>query len=175
MSAIAFSSPRGEDALIASLLGAALASLGDDQGPARDWIQQADRLLRPAPPPHFRSGGLPAWAEERVKAHIECNMTKTIRIEHVAKLVRLSKSHFGRAFKQTFGMPFLQFLVARRIERAKSLMVTTRDSLCEIALACGFADQPHFSRAFRRVVGAAPHAWRRQRGIGLSLQAARTS
>ena len=173
MDAIAFNLPRSDDALIASLLSAALASLGDDQGPARGWIQQADRLLRPIPAAHVHTGGLPPWAAERVAAHIERDMATTIRVEHVAKLVRLSKSHFGRAFKDTFGVSFLQFLVTRRIERAKSLMVTTKHSLCQIALACGFADQAHFSRTFRRVAGATPHAWRRQRAIGLSLHAAR--
>ena len=175
MNAIASSSPRADDALIASLLSAALASLGEDQGPARDWIQQADRLLRPVPTGHVHTGGLPSWAAERVAAYIEHHMANTVRIEHVAKLARLSKSHFGRAFKETFGVPFLQFLVTRRIERAKSLMVTTKDNLCEIALACGFADQAHFSRTFRRIVGATPNAWRRQRAIGLSFQAARAS
>ena len=175
MNAIAFNSPRGDDALIASLLGAALASLGEDQGLARNWIQQADRLLRPVPIARVHIGGLPSWAAERVAAHIEGHMANTVRIEHVAKLARLSKSHFGRAFKETFGVPFLQFLVTRRIERAKSLMVTTKDNLCEIALACGFADQAHFSRTFRRVVGSTPHAWRRQRAIGLSFHAASVS
>lgn len=168
MSAIALNSPahRADDAIIASLLSAALASLGEDQSSARDWIQQADRLLRSPVSTRPRTGGLPPWAVERVKAHIECQLAETVRIEHVAKLARLSSSHFGRAFKESFGVPFLQFLITRRIERAKALMVTTGDSLCHIALACGFADQAHFSRAFRRVVGATPHAWRRQSAIG---------
>lgn len=175
MRAILCTAPRGDDAVIAHLLSAALACLGDDQGPARDWIQQADRLLRPPPVARIRVGGLPPWAAERVTAHIDGQMAKTVRIEDVAKLARLGKSHFGRAFKKTFGVPFLQFLITRRIERAKTLMVTTRYRLCEIALACGFADQAHFSRAFRRAVGATPHAWRRQRAIGVGLQGARAS
>lgn len=177
MSALVSSGPpqRADDAVIANLLSAALASLGEDQGPARDWIQQADRLLRPAAPARVHAGGLPPWAAERVKSHIERQLAETVRIEHVARLARLSNSHFGRAFKASFGVPFLQFVIARRIERAKTLMVTTRDSLCDIALACGFADQAHFSRVFRRIVGAAPQAWRRQRAIGLGFEAARAS
>lgn len=103
-------------------------------------------------------------------AHIESHIAKTVRIEHVAKLACLSKSHFRRAFKETFGVPFSQLLVTRRIERAKSLMITTGLSLCEIALACGFADQAHFTRPFRRVISTTPRAWRRQHAIGLGFQ-----
>ena len=50
----------------------------------------------------------------------------------------------------------------RRMERAKTLMLTTRDSLCQIALACGLCDQSHLNRLFRRVVGTSPWAWRRE-------------
>jgi AraC-like DNA-binding protein len=46
---------------------------------------------------------------------------------------------------------------------AQSLMLTSREPLCEIALRCGLYDQPHFTRVFRRIVGETPNAWRRTR------------
>jgi AraC family transcriptional regulator len=51
----------------------------------------------------------------------------------------------------------------RRVEFAKVLMLATKTSLGRIAADCGFADQPHFNRHFRRLVGENPNAWRRAR------------
>jgi AraC-like DNA-binding protein len=55
----------------------------------------------------------------------------------------------------------MAFVVARRIERAKLMMTSTRERLTDIALACGFSDQSHLNRHFRRVVGTSPGLWRR--------------
>jgi methylphosphotriester-DNA--protein-cysteine methyltransferase len=54
------------------------------------------------------------------------------------------------------------YVAARRIEQAKRLMLATRDPLSHIALACGFSDQPHFNKLFRRRVGMSPGIWRRR-------------
>jgi len=54
-------------------------------------------------------------------------------------------------------------LVTQRIERAKQLLLNTNQSLCEIALAAGFADQSHFTRVFSQRIKASPAAWRRAR------------
>jgi len=118
------------------------------------------------PPPSIRpaySGGLAAWAVKKAAAHVDGHLGMAVRIEHVARLTRLSNGHFGRAFKVSFGVTFLQFLALRRIERSKVLMATTKDRLCDVAQACGFADQTHFSKTFRRLQGVTPSAWRRQR------------
>jgi AraC-like DNA-binding protein len=56
----------------------------------------------------------------------------------------------------------------RRIEFAQGVMLKTQLSLSEIALACGLSDQSHFTRAFRRIVGETPHAWRRTRRDALT-------
>ena len=48
----------------------------------------------------------------------------------------------------------------RRLERAQQMMLTTNASLGQIAGECGFADQAHFNKLFRRLVGESPHAWR---------------
>jgi AraC-like DNA-binding protein len=59
------------------------------------------------------------------------------------------------------GLSPTAYVAIRRVERAKALMSSTREHLSEIALVCGFADQPHFSRSFRRIVGISPGRWRR--------------
>jgi AraC family transcriptional regulator len=64
----------------------------------------------------------------------------------VAAAVRLSPSYFSHAFKESFGQSAKSYIIERRIARAKHLMLTTRDTLAHIALACGFSDQAHFCR-----------------------------
>jgi AraC-like DNA-binding protein len=54
-------------------------------------------------------------------------------------------------------------MMLRRIEMSQGLMLATTSPLSEIALRCGMSDQSHFSRAFRRVMGETPDAWRRSR------------
>jgi AraC-like DNA-binding protein len=54
------------------------------------------------------------------------------------------------------------YIRRRRVERAQQLMLLSQESLAQIALACGFADQAHYCRVFRSVVGVSPSAWRRR-------------
>ena len=55
----------------------------------------------------------------------------------------------------------MAFVAVRRVERAKLMMASTGQRLTDIALACGFADQSHLNRYFRRIVGVSPGLWRR--------------
>jgi AraC-like DNA-binding protein len=77
-------------------------------------------------------------------------------------MVRLSTSYFSSTFKATFGTTVVNYIHRRRIERAQELMLVSQQPLSQIALACGFADQPHYCRVFRAVVGLSPKAWRHQ-------------
>ena len=108
-------------------------------------------------------GGLAAWQKRRLTAYIDAHLDGRIRIEDLAGLVKLSESHFSRAFRSTFGTSAHAYLSRRRIEVAQSLMLTSREPLCAIALRCGLCDQSHFTRVFRRIVGETPNAWRRTR------------
>jgi AraC family transcriptional regulator len=109
----------------------------------------------------FRMGGLAAWQAKRTLDYIEANLAAKVGIEEMADVVTLSKSHFSRAFKCSLGSSPMAFVVARRVERAKLMMTSTRERLTDIALACGFSDQSHLNRHFRRVVGTSPGLWRR--------------
>jgi AraC family transcriptional regulator len=53
----------------------------------------------------------------------------------------------------------------RRVERAQGLMLRSDVSLAQIAIDCGFADQAHFNKSFRRILGESPGAWRRARAV----------
>jgi AraC family transcriptional regulator len=108
-------------------------------------------------------GGLASWQIRRVTAHVEADLAAKVRIRDLAGLIKMSSSHFSRAFKQSFADTPHRYVMRRRVERAKALMLGTNASLGRIAADCGFADQPHFNRHFRGLVGEKPNAWRRAR------------
>jgi AraC family transcriptional regulator len=107
-------------------------------------------------------GGLAPWQARRAEAMIEKSLGEKLSVGALAEAVRLSPSHFRRAFRHTFGIAPHGYILRRRIDRAKELMQTTNDALADIALACGLADQSHFSTVFRRIECTSPNAWRRR-------------
>jgi AraC family transcriptional regulator len=107
------------------------------------------------------AGGLAPWQVAKVKLYVEAHLSDDITCPELATLVRLSPSHFSRAFKVSFGCSPHAYVVAQRLDQAKALMLSTEAPLCEVALVCGFADQSHFSTKFHRAVGRTPSAWRR--------------
>lgn len=109
----------------------------------------------------FRPGGLARWQARRALAYIEENLGSKIATHELAGLVSFSKSHFSRAFKRSLGLSPMAYVNRRRVERAKAMMISTDRQLTEIALVCGFADQSHLNRSFRRMVGTSPGLWRR--------------
>lgn len=108
-------------------------------------------------------GGLPAWKKRRLIAYVDAHLADAIRTEDLAQLLNLSGSHFNRAFRVSFGTSAHDYVTRRRIEMTQGLMLSTSDALCMIAVSCGFSDQSHFTRVFRRVVGETPAVWRRMR------------
>jgi len=120
-------------------------------------------------------GGLAPWQKRKVLNHIENGLEDVLPVEDLAKIVSLSPSHFCRVFKESFGESPHGFITKLRVERAKTLMLTTTESLSQIALACGLADQAHLCRCFRRVTGTTPGFWRRSRATGPRSTTAETS
>ncbi len=105
--------------------------------------------------------GLLPWQVRRVLDYIENGLNGRPSIKIAAEHARLSPSYFSRRFRQSFGVTFAQFVARRRIARAQAMMVRSSSSLCQIALACGFTDQAHFTRTFGGLTGATPSRWRR--------------
>ncbi|MBP0496398.1 helix-turn-helix domain-containing protein [Pararoseomonas indoligenes] len=158
--------PGAEAGAVQRLLRDALDLLDRDHGAAAVTLARATRLLdaagsgkadRPAIP-----GGLARWQAISVARYVDANLEGQILQKHLAAQVRLSCGHFGRAFKQSFGVSPHSYVMERRIARAKAMMLESRMPLCDIALSCGLADQAHLSRVFRRLTGSTPLAWRRQ-------------
>jgi len=120
-------------------------------------------LAPPGALPGGKPAGLAPWQASRAAAYVERELERTIRVVELARAARLSPSYFSRAFKTTFSLSPQKYVVERRLSRAKRIMLTTNEPLCGIAASCGFSDQAHLSRVFRRREGAPPNAWRRQR------------
>ncbi len=99
----------------------------------------------------------------RVIDFIEAHLAEDLSLTDLAAVACLSPFHFTRAFKARHGMSPVRFVQRRRVERAMRLLAVPGNRLIEIAHQCGFADQAHFTTAFRRVTGMAPGAWRSAR------------
>ena len=154
--------------VMAELCSAIRSALDDERGTAEDSLRRAAELLQEmgetrATTKEEVRGGLSPWQIRKVTSHVEAHLDQSIRNEDLATLVHLNPSHFGRAFRNSFGEPPHEYVIRRRVERAQGLMLSTDASLSEIALDCGLADQAHLSRLFRRIVGDSPRAWRRAR------------
>jgi AraC family transcriptional regulator len=109
------------------------------------------------------TGGLAPWQTRAAQEMLAEHLSRELALADVAAACDLSLSHFTRAFKASTGTTPHAFRQARRIERAKTLLLEGEMSLAEIALQCGFADQSHFTRVFSASSGIAPGAWRRLR------------
>jgi len=110
-------------------------------------------------------GGLATWQANRTLAYIEANLASRMEIADLANAVALSKSHFSRAFKHSVGFSPMEYVILRRVERAKAMISSTKEALADVALACGFADQAHLNRRFREIVGISPGRWRRSNAL----------
>jgi AraC family transcriptional regulator len=108
-------------------------------------------------------GGLPVWRQKRVVEFIEEHLAEEISLAALAGLVDLSLYHFARAFKQSFGAPPHRYHMARRMDRARSLLQRPALSVTEIGMQIGFRETSSFTRAFHKFTGLTPTEYRRHR------------
>ena len=111
-----------------------------------------------------KKAGLAPWQQRRATDVMQAHIGSQITIEAVARECQLTPSHFARAFRVSFGTAPHRYLTDLKIIEAKRLMSETDRPLTDIALLCGFADQSHFTRVFRRIVGVSPGLWRQSAG-----------
>ena len=100
------------------------------------------------------------WQARCVQGYVAVHLHSRINLEDLAKVTQFSRCKFDRLFKASFGCTPGQYVRRMRVARAQKLMITTPDPLCQIAAESGFADQSHFNRCFRKVVGEPPATWR---------------
>ncbi len=151
-------------ALVLSLLSQAVYSLDDERLAAQLGLSRAMTLLQERLSNETDPGKLAGWQTRRLTAHVETHLQDRIRTADLAALVRLSVGHFTHAFKMTFGETPCHYVLRQRIRQAQTLMQHQQTPLTDIALICGFCDQSHFTRLFRRVTGTSPSEWRRHFG-----------
>jgi AraC family transcriptional regulator len=111
--------------------------------------------------PGTMRGGLAGWQMTKVQTYIDSHIDEPIRVGELTSIAKLSIGHFSKAFKKSFGMSPHNYVVERRLQHAERLLATGSLPICAIAVDCGFCDQAHFSRQFRRATGLTPAAWRR--------------
>ena len=112
-------------------------------------------------PPDVVTGGLAVWQQDRAIEMLNEHLGGDLALADLAKECALSPGRFMRAFKRSFGVPVRRYLLHKRVEAAKSLLLHSNDSLLTVALEVGFTDQPAFNRSFREIVGTSPGRWRR--------------
>ncbi|MEE4187135.1 MAG: AraC family transcriptional regulator [Roseobacter sp.] len=96
----------------------------------------------------------------RVLGFIRTQLDQTISVDALAREAGMSPSHFARVFKETLGSTPMQYVLAYRVEQARKMLEEPARPLSDIAIACGFADQAHFSRSFKQLTGQTPRAFR---------------
>jgi AraC family transcriptional regulator len=106
-------------------------------------------------------GGLAGRQQKKVTDFIEEHLNEDISLQELASMVELSRYHFSRAFKQSFGVPPHRYHMGRRMERAKTLLEEHTRSVTEVGLMLGFAETSSFTTSFRRTVGVTPSDFRR--------------
>jgi AraC family transcriptional regulator len=118
-------------------------------------------VLTPRQPERGRDGALPRGRLRAVVEYIEEHLDGCPTLAEMAARVGLNPYHFARQFKAATGLPPHQYVILRRVERAKQFLQAGTDlSLAEVAADAGFSDQSQFSHHFKRLVGVTPGQYR---------------
>jgi len=105
-------------------------------------------------------GGLPPYQLRQVAEFIHAHIDQPINLPQLAAVASLSPFHFHREFKRSTGLTPGKYIFQLRIERAERLLSESNLPLAQVALQVGFADQSHFTAAFRRATSITPRAYR---------------
>lgn len=119
------------------------------------------RLLR-LKLPQSKSNALPNWRLKRVEGYIDAHITELVSLEDLAASAGLSRMYFAAQFKAATGYRPREYVLSRRIEHAKGLMLQSDAELVEVALSAGFCGQAHFQTVFKRFVAETPAQWRKR-------------
>lgn len=92
---------------------------------------------------------------ELLKEYIQDNLGDKLLLEDLSKLFSVSPFHLLRIFSKNTGLTLHQFIMVRRIEKARQLLIH-KTSIIDITFSLGFSDQSHFTRSFKRMTGLTP-------------------
>jgi AraC family transcriptional regulator len=116
---------------------------------------------RPARMPTMQT--ISGWRMRRVIEYIEENLDGDLSLEAMASEVDISPIYLARAFKAAVGQSPHQYVLSRRVERAKELLRNTELPVVDVALSSGFSSQSHLSYWFQRFMGVSPAIYRQHR------------
>ena len=154
---------------VLTLLDKAVRQLQPSEEVAQSTVLEVTSLLRKQFDPEATreppdgTGRLLAWQARKVLDYIDSHITGPVPVADLCALIDRSEAHFSRSFKRTFGESPHAFVIRHRLKLAARYMLQTDASLSDIALRCGFTDQPHLCKHFRQSTGQTPAAWRRAR------------
>jgi AraC family transcriptional regulator len=118
----------------------------------------AVHLLGRYPAPLQSGPGLSRRQLQRLTAYIEEHLDQDLSLAHLAAVAELSASHLKTLFKRSMGLPVHEYVVQRRVERARELLLRGDLPVSQVALEAGFAHQSHMARWMRRILGVTPTA-----------------
>ncbi|MCI4645041.1 MAG: AraC family transcriptional regulator [Hyphomonadaceae bacterium] len=107
------------------------------------------------------ASAIPGGAISAAIAFLEANLCRQITLADIAAAADLHEAALLPAFKRALGVTPYQFVVQRRLSRARELLARSRLPLAEVALEVGYGNQSHFSSAFKKAFGVTPSAYRR--------------
>lgn len=115
------------------------------------------RYAEPLPTPRPQQG-LTERQRRRVLDYIDAHLDEDLSLARLAEVAGVSVSHFKPLFRQTVGAPPHQFVIQRRVQRARLLLTSGHASISEAALEAGFTHPSHMARWMRRLLGVTPAA-----------------
>lgn len=95
-----------------------------------------------------------------VLKYIDLYLDQNLTLDELAQQINFSRSYLCYRFKQITGISLHQYIIRQRVYRAKGLLESSSMSLSEIAVCCGFYNHSHLTRAFKRLLGVPPSAFR---------------
>jgi AraC family transcriptional regulator len=129
------------------------------------YLLRAEQNIRDSSP---TKGGLTTAQLRHCQEFIEANLTENITLDDLSRTANVSLFHFIRAFKKSTGMTPHRYILDRRVRNAETLLISSNDSVGDIAKAVGFLSAGHFSSAFQKILQIAPTAYRRANGASSS-------
>ncbi len=97
---------------------------------------------------------------ERVVHYIGMHLTEPLSTERLANVACVTRVHLTRLFRQRMHTSLQQYIIAMRIEQSQRLLMTTAETVAEVAQRVGFRDTSYFIRLFRRHIGLTPQRYR---------------
>ena len=95
-------------------------------------------------------------------AYMDKNYCESCTLEEIAASVHISPNHLRTVFLNSEGYSPYEYIIRKRLEKAKNMILLSENTLAQIALECGFCSQSHFCAVFKKTTGQTPAQYRKQ-------------